>query len=109
MTDDIPGAVRKLRNRIYFVHFRDVRGDKYNFVETLIGEGKTDLVNAAKAFLEINYEWYLRVDHTPTLENDIEYTPGYLYLRRIYTIGYIKGLFNGPERLRKATNRSSHQ
>ena len=98
MTDDIPGAVRKLKDRIYFVHFRDVRGDRYNFVETLIGEGKTDLVNAAKAFLEINHEWYLRVDHTPTLENDIEYAPGYSYLGRIYTIGYIKGLFNAVSR-----------
>ncbi|ADY01446.1 mannonate dehydratase related protein [Vulcanisaeta moutnovskia 768-28] len=93
MTDDIANAIRKLKDRIYFVHFRDVQGDKYNFVETLIGEGKTDLVKAAKALLEIDHEWYLRVDHTPTLENDVEFVPGYSYLGRIYSIGYIKGLF----------------
>ena len=99
MTDDVPGAVRRLRDRIYFVHFRDVRGDRYNFVETLIGEGKTDLVEAARAMLEINHEWFIRVDHAPTLEGDTELgAAGYNYLGRLYSIGYIKGLFNAVAR-----------
>ena len=93
MTDDLPSVIRHFGKRIFFVHFRDVKGDKYNFVETLIGEGKTDLVEVAKAYLDIGFDGIMRVDHTPTLEGDIEFLPGYSYLGRIYSIGYIKGLF----------------
>lgn len=99
MTDDLAAAIRRLKDRIYFVHFRDVKGDKYNFVETLIGEGKTNLVEAVKALLEIGHEWYVRVDHTPTLEGDDEVVPGYSYLGRIYSIGYVKGLFDAVAKM----------
>ena len=101
MTDDLPAAIRHFGKRIFFVHFRDVKGDKYNFVETLIGEGKTDLVEVAKAYLDIGFDGYMRVDHTPTLEGDIEFLPGYSYLGRIYSIGYIKGLFEALAKERK--------
>ncbi len=93
MTDDLPSAIRHFNKRIFFVHFRDVKGDKYNFVETLVGEGKTNLVEVMKAYIDINFNGIMRVDHTPTLEGDIEFLPGYSYLGRIYTIGYIKGLY----------------
>ncbi|WP_069806649.1 mannonate dehydratase [Vulcanisaeta thermophila] len=99
MTDDLPSVIRRFRDRIFFVHFRDVKGDRYNFVETLIGEGKTDLVGVMRAYVEIGYNGYVRVDHTPTLENDTELgAPGYNYLGRIYTIGYIKGLYEAVKR-----------
>ncbi|AWR96877.1 TIM barrel protein [Acidianus sulfidivorans JP7] len=94
MTDDLPSAIRHFGNRIFFVHFRDVKGNKYNFVETLIGKGKTNLVEVMKAYIDINFNGVMRVDHTPTLENDMEFLPGYSYLGRIYSIGYIKGLFD---------------
>ncbi|ARM77082.1 mannonate dehydratase [Acidianus manzaensis] len=98
MTDDLPGAIRHFKDRIFFVHFRDVKGDKYNFVETLIGNGKTNLVEVMKAYIDINFNGIMRVDHTPTLEGDIEFLPGYSYLGRIYTIGYIKGLYDSLTR-----------
>ncbi|ABW02639.1 mannonate dehydratase [Caldivirga maquilingensis] len=99
MTDDLPSVIKRFRDRIFFVHFRDVKGDRYNFVETLIGEGKTDLVGVMRAYVEIGYNGYVRVDHTPTLENDAELgAPGYNYLGRIYTIGYIKGLYEAVKR-----------
>jgi len=101
MTDDLPGAIRHFGKRIFFVHFRDVKGDKYNFVETLIGEGKTDLVEVAKAYLDIDFDGIMRVDHTPTLEGDTEFLPGYSYLGRIYSIGYIKGIFEALDKERK--------
>ncbi len=94
MTDDLPNAIRHFNNKIFFVHFRDVKGDKYNFVETLLGKGKTNLVEVMKAYIDINFNGIMRVDHTPTFEGDIEFLPGYSYLGRIYSIGYIKGLYD---------------
>ncbi|AWR95324.1 mannonate dehydratase [Acidianus brierleyi] len=93
MTDDLPSAIRHFNKRIFFVHFRDVKGNKYDFIETLIGKGKTDLVEVMKAYIDIDFKGIMRVDHTPTLENDTEFLAGYSYLGRIYSIGYIRGLY----------------
>jgi mannonate dehydratase len=95
MTDDLPDVIKHFNKKIFFVHFRDVIGDKYNFIETLVGHGKTNLFEVMKAYNEINFDGIMRVDHVPTLEGD--YTPleiawGYSYLDRLYTIGYIDGL-----------------
>ncbi|NON62948.1 mannonate dehydratase, partial [Acidianus sp. RZ1] len=67
MTDDLPATIRHFNNKIFFVHFRDVKGNKYNFVETFIDEGKTDLVKVARAYREIKFDGIMRTDHTPTL------------------------------------------
>ncbi|BDC17632.1 mannonate dehydratase [Acidianus sp. HS-5] len=72
------------------MHFRDVKGNKYNFVETLIGKGKTDVVEVMKAYIDINLNGIMRVDYIPTLEGDAEFYPGCSYLGRIYRIGHIK-------------------
>ncbi|MEM3794710.1 MAG: mannonate dehydratase [Thermoprotei archaeon] len=104
MTDDLPNTIRHFNNRIFFVHFRDVEGNKYEFVETLIGKGKTNLVEVMKAYVDINYRGIIRVDHTPTLESDTELLPGYSYLGRIYTIGYIKGLYDALTKRKSGHN-----
>lgn len=93
MTDDLPGAIRHFGNKIFAVHFRDVRGDKYNFVETFIDEGKTDLVKVVKAYKDIGFSGIIRTDHTPTLTEDQEIIPGYSYLARLHAIGYTQALF----------------
>ena len=98
MTDDLPSAIRHFNDRIFFVHFRDVNGNKYNYQESLINEGRTDMAACMKAYNDINYSGIMRVDHTPTLEGDSELVPGYSYSGRIYSIGYIKGLIDSISR-----------
>lgn len=93
MTDDLPAAVRHFGRRVFFVHFRDVVGDRYHFTETMIGRGKTNLVEVMKAYSDVDYKGIVRVDHTPTLEGDVEMAPGYSYLGRIYSIGYLRALY----------------
>lgn len=80
MTDDLPGVIKHFNDKIFFVHFRDVNGNKHNFQETLIGNGKMDMAACMKAYNDINYNGIIRVDHTPTLEGDTEIIPGYSYL-----------------------------
>jgi len=95
MTGDLPGTIRHFGSRIFFVHFRDVVGDRNNFTETQLGYGKTDLVSCMKAYNDIDYSGLMRVDHVPTLEGDSADVPGYSYLGRLYAIGYIRGLSQG--------------
>ena len=45
MTDDLPGVIRQFgkQKKIFFVHFRDVRGTPEKFEETFHDDGKTDM------------------------------------------------------------------
>ncbi|AAT42733.1 mannonate dehydratase [Picrophilus oshimae] len=92
MADNLPDVIKHFNKKIFFVHFRDVLGDRHNFIETLIGHGKTDLYKCMKAYNDINFDGIMRVDHVPTLYSDDASVPGYSYLNRLYAIGYINGL-----------------
>lgn len=92
MTDDLPEVIRHFGDRIYFVHFRDVRGTPEKFVETFHDEGKTDMRACMEAYRDIGFEGVLRPDHVPTMEGDRNDQPGYSSIGRLFAIGYIKGL-----------------
>jgi mannonate dehydratase len=94
MTDDLPGAIRQFgkQGKIFFVHFRDVRGTPEKFEETFHDDGKTDMLECMKAYKEIGYEGVLRPDHVPTMEGDSNEHAGYSSIGRLFAIGYIKGL-----------------
>ena len=94
MTDDLPGVIRKFggQNKIFFVHFRDVRGTPEKFEETWHDEGKTDMLACMRAYKDINFEGVLRPDHVPTVEGDSNENAGYSSFGRLYAIGYIRGL-----------------
>ena len=94
MTDDLPGVIRHFgkQNKIFFVHFRDVRGTPEKFEETWHDEGKTDMLACMQAYKDINFEGVLRPDHVPTVEGDSNENAGYSSFGRLYAIGYIRGL-----------------
>ena len=94
MTDDLPGVIRHFgkQEKIFFVHFRDVRGTPDHFVETFHDEGKTNLLECMKAYKEVGFEGVCRPDHVPTMEGDSNDNPAYSSIGRLFAIGYIKGL-----------------
>jgi len=94
MGEDIPTLVRDFgkRNLIHFVHFRNVRGGKMNFVETFHDEGQIDMYAAMKAYIDIGFKGPLRPDHVPTMAGDSNQSPGYSALGSLYAAGYIRGL-----------------
>jgi len=94
MTDDLPAAIRQFgkQGKIFFVHFRDVRGDKYKFVETFHDDGKTDMLACMKAYKEVGYYGVCRPDHVPTMEGDDNSRPSYSNIGRLFAIGYLRGL-----------------
>lgn len=94
MTDDLPGVIRHFgkQNKIFFIHFRDVRGTPEKFEETWHDDGKTDMLACMQAYKDINFDGVLRPDHVPTVEGDSNENAGYSSFGRLYAIGYIRGL-----------------
>jgi mannonate dehydratase len=94
MTDDLPAAIRQFgeQDKIFFVHFRDVRGTPEKFTEAFHDDGKTNMLACMQAYRDIGFEGVLRPDHVPTMEGDSNDRPGYSSIGRLFAIGYIKGL-----------------
>jgi mannonate dehydratase len=94
MTDDLPGTIRHFgrQGKIFFVHFRDVRGVPASFVETFHDDGQTDMFACMRAYAEIGFEGVLRPDHVPTLYGEPNDKPGYETLGRLFAVGYVTGL-----------------
>ena len=80
------------RKRIAYVHFRNVVGsvldDAPAFAETFIDEGKVDMLQAMRAYKEVDFRGVLIVDHTPGMVGDT----GWGHRGRAYAIGYMKAL-----------------
>jgi mannonate dehydratase len=94
MTDDLPSVIRHFcgQKKVFFVHFRDVRGSVEKFEETWHDDGKTDLLACMRAYRDVGFDGVLRPDHVPTVEGDLNDRPGYSSFGRLYAIGYIRGL-----------------
>lgn len=93
---DIPSAIRYFgaRQKIFFAHFRDVRGSVPVFEETFHDEGKTDMAAAMRAYRDIGFDGPMRPDHAPTMEGESNDNPGYMVRGKIFAIGYMKGLLD---------------
>lgn len=92
---DIPAAIRWFGERglIHFVHFRDIRGNAENFVETWHDEGQNDMYEAMKTYYEVGFRGPIRPDHVPGITGYEDTTSvGYTDLGLLFAIGYIKGL-----------------
>ncbi len=94
---DIPAAIEYFgkRNKIHFVHFRDVRGNKNNFEETFHDDGKTDMYKAMQTYYDVGFKGPIRPDHVPTMGDDSNEHPGYSTIGTLFAIGYIRGLMEG--------------
>lgn len=94
MTDDLPAAIRQFGNqkKIFFVHFRDVRGTPEKFEETFHDDGMTDMAACMRAYRDIEFNGVCRPDHVPTMDGDSNDRPGYSTIGRLFALGYIRGL-----------------
>lgn len=80
--------------RVFFVHFRDVRGGPESFVETFQDNGQTDMPEAIRAYARVGFDGYMRVDHVPTMAGEANDSPGYETLGRLFALGYIRGMID---------------
>jgi mannonate dehydratase len=75
------------RDKIFNVHFRNIRGHRDDFVEVFPDEGDVDFVKAIHVYREVGYRYMLMPDHVPIAKAD----PGSLQ-SFAYCYGYIRGL-----------------
>jgi len=76
------------RDKISYVHFRNVRGMVPEFEETFIDEGRIDMLKALQAYKDSGCNTILIVDHTPGMVDDT----GWGHRGRAFAIGYMKGM-----------------
>lgn len=102
MGEDVPATIRHFGEdgRVHYAHFRDIRGDAHNIVETFHDEGMTDMYAAINAYMDIGYEGLMRPDHAPVLYGEPNEFPGYESLGRIFAVGYMKGLIEAAQKER---------
>jgi mannonate dehydratase len=77
------------RNKIFNVHFRNIRGHRDDFMEVFPDEGSVDFVAALKTYREVGYGGLLMPDHAPGLSGD---APGGELQNFAFAFGYIRGL-----------------
>lgn len=87
--DEIYDVIRYFgsRQKIFNVHFRNIRGHRDDFVEVFPDEGDIDFVKAIGVYKEVGYEYMLMPDHVPEAPDD----PGGLQ-SFAFCYGYIRAL-----------------
>lgn len=57
------------RKKIFNLHFRNIRGKKLSFMETLPDEGDMDMIASLKVYAEVGYPYMVMPDHAPKVSN----------------------------------------
>jgi len=58
------------REKIFNVHFRNIRGHKLDFMEAFPDEGSIDFTEIVKVYQEVGYKYMLMPDHVPGISGD---------------------------------------
>ena len=92
MGEDLYDVIPKLADKIFFVHFRNVTGNKFKFNETFHDNGNIDMADMMRLYKKCNIDVPIRVDHVPLMAGEHQETAGYTALGRLFAIGYLKGI-----------------
>lgn len=94
---DVPQVIRYFgpRGKIFYVHFRDVRGTADNFAESFVNEGQQNMFEVMKALKESGFTGFMIDDHVPHMIDD---TP-WGHRGRAYATGYMTGLLEAVNAL----------
>ena len=99
---EMPGGAANVREmieffgpkgRIFYVHFRDVKGTVPKFAECFIGEGNYNAAETMRLLKRSGFTGFLLDDHVPHMVGD---TP-YAHRGRAHAIGYMQGLLAAIE------------
>jgi mannonate dehydratase len=83
------------QNKIFNVHFRNIRGHRDDFMEVFPDEGDVDFVEALKVYREVGYSGLLMPDHVPIIKGgapDAESQENFAF-----AFGYIRGLIQAEK------------
>lgn len=92
MGENLYAIIPELKEKIFFVHFRNSTGNKYCFRETFHDNGDIEMGKILRFYCEQGIDVPIRVDHVPTMVGENVGLAGYGDLGRYFAIGYLKGL-----------------
>ena len=92
MPENVMDAIRYFgsRDKILYVHFRNVTGPVPRFSETFIDEGHVNMLEAMKAYKEVGFEGPMMDDHVPRVIGDERGQ----HRSHAYAMGYMKALID---------------
>lgn len=97
MEEDLEKTISELADKIFFIHFRNVSGNKTCFRETFHDNGDIKMASIMKTYVENGIDVPIRVDHVPTMAGEHSRAAGYDAIGRMFAIGYLKGILEGVE------------
>jgi mannonate dehydratase len=86
------------RNKIFNVHFRNIRGHRNDFLEVYPDEGDVNFVKAIQVYKEVNYPYMLMPDHVPQAPNDPNGLQSFAFC-----YGYIRALIQSVDSMCSST------
>jgi len=95
MGEDLYDVIEKFGRKIFFVHFRNVTGNKLCFNETFHDNGEIDMADIMRHYNACKVDVPIRVDHVPVMAGETGGVAGYTALGRLFAIGYLKGIMDG--------------
>lgn len=92
---DVGQAIRDIgsRNKIVYVHFRNIRGTPRHFQEVFLDEGDVDMVQAMQTYNEVGFTGPFMMDHTPQFPQTKAGWAG-----RAFAVGYMRALIQAVYR-----------
>ena len=98
MKEDVYGLAKEWcdRNKIFFVHYRDIEGDTRHFHETFHDNGPTDMVRMLEVYSQGGFVGPIRPDHAPSLSGEAPdgKSSGYNIGAKVMAFGYMKGIMH---------------
>ncbi len=76
------------KNRIAYIHFRDVQGTVPDFTECFIGEGNFDPAEVMAQLMRTGFDGFMIDDHVPHMDDDTDWN----HRGRAHAVGYMQGL-----------------
>ncbi len=92
MGENLENVIRYFgsRDKLFYVHFRDVTGTVPCFREAFLNEGNYDSVEVFQLLREVGFEGLIIPDHVPHVEGDSDWD----HRGRAHAIGYLQGLLD---------------
>lgn len=97
MGEDLYKVIPAMKDKIFFVHFRNTTGHKTDFRETFHDNGDLDMPALIRLYKRCGIHVPIRVDHVPLMAGEKQETAGYTALGRLYAIGYLKGILQAED------------
>ncbi len=81
------------QGKIFYVHFRNIRGCVPAFDEVFIDDGQVDMLDAMRAYSEAGFDGVITPDHSPKVTGDSDGLKG-----RAFALGYMRAAMQMVEK-----------